>query len=274
MKKEMYVQEIIEFSAVVLNMKTGRVANPFQMFVKPTVNPVLSEFCKGFTGIKQEQVDNGSSLSHTLDMFDSWLKERRLRRNAGDETIGFEWVLATWSDWDLTTCLAQQCRWMKIDLPEYYKKWIDIKKSYRTLYGRTPRGVKGSMEDLGLAWEGQEHSGIDDAKNTARLAHRMLQNGWTPTLSERCLPKAPATPAQQSEKSRIQNLTAEAGITLRPSERATAHIDGELVKKGKSVTAPLCGCGKRAGRKVVRTSGKNLGRVYFGCGKCGFFQWF
>lgn len=45
--------EIIEFPAVILDVKSGLVVDEFQKFVKPTENPILSDFCTSLTGIKQ-----------------------------------------------------------------------------------------------------------------------------------------------------------------------------------------------------------------------------
>lgn len=142
----------------------------------------------------------------------------------------------------------------------------DVKKSYRLLYERKPRsvqgtvslifssycgndevlfyrGVRGSMEDTGLEWIGQEHSGIDDAKNTARLAWKMLQDGWVVEPSERSqsggMEETKGTPVLFGPKEQ------------KPMVPATAYIPAALVRNGLSVgvTAPLCKCGKRS-RKV------------------------
>ncbi|KAJ3297216.1 ERI1 exoribonuclease 2 [Borealophlyctis nickersoniae] len=243
--------------------------------VKPEINPVLSDFCKNLTGITQEQVDNGVHLSEALKKFDAWLAQRRLRRSEGDSCV-FDWELATWSDWDMTTCLAHQCRWMELPLPGYFTRWIDIKKSYRVLYERSPRGVKGSMEDMGLTWEGNEHSGIDDAKNTARLAHRMLQDGWILSLSERCKPASSASSPPPPPIERHHRFDVSAPVPSSRQKSTTSHIPKVIKSDPRSVavTAPLCGCGKRSKKMTVRTPGKNLGRAYFGCTMCRFFQWY
>ena len=49
-----------------------------QRYVRPTVNPKLTEFCKTLTAITQSQVDNGDELKETLKHFDDWLKENGL----------------------------------------------------------------------------------------------------------------------------------------------------------------------------------------------------
>jgi ERI1 exoribonuclease 2 len=49
-------QEIIEFPSVLVNSMTGQVEDYFQIYVRPTCNQLLSDFCKELTGIQQGQV--------------------------------------------------------------------------------------------------------------------------------------------------------------------------------------------------------------------------
>lgn len=42
--------EIIEFPAVLLNVKTGLIEDQFHHYVMPVENPILSEFCVKLTG--------------------------------------------------------------------------------------------------------------------------------------------------------------------------------------------------------------------------------
>jgi inhibitor of KinA sporulation pathway (predicted exonuclease) len=44
-------------------------------------------------------------------------------------------------------------------------------------YKRRPKGLHGALLELGLQFEGREHSGLCDARNTALLAWRMVQDG-------------------------------------------------------------------------------------------------
>ena len=49
-----YPHEIIEFPAVLVDLTTGERVATFHSFVRPRINPVLSDFCKKLTGISQE----------------------------------------------------------------------------------------------------------------------------------------------------------------------------------------------------------------------------
>ena len=37
--------------------------------------------------------------------------------------------------------------------------------------------MNGALQEMGMAFEGREHSGLCDAKNTGKLVHKMIQDG-------------------------------------------------------------------------------------------------
>lgn len=51
-----YRFEIIEFPAVLVDAKNRKIIDNFQAFVKPTINPKLSDFCIKLTGITQVNI--------------------------------------------------------------------------------------------------------------------------------------------------------------------------------------------------------------------------
>ena len=60
-EKNPHPQEIIEFPSVLVNSSTGQLEDQFQVYVRPSHNQQLSDFCKELTGIQQTQVQ---ILSH------------------------------------------------------------------------------------------------------------------------------------------------------------------------------------------------------------------
>ncbi|KAI8797038.1 ERI1 exoribonuclease 2 isoform X2 [Biomphalaria glabrata] len=176
-------QEIIEFPAVLLNTKTGQIESEFHYYLQPTERPVLSEFCKQLTGIKQELVDNGIPLYNCLRKFTGWLN--KLNEDKGvicaDDNPNPEGATVaaflTWSDWDLGVCLLYEAKRKQIMKPSVLNRWIDLRKTYKDFYSRKPDGLSGALKDLGILFDGREHSGLDDARNTAKLAWRMICDG-------------------------------------------------------------------------------------------------
>ncbi|KAF7689175.1 ERI1 exoribonuclease 2 [Silurus meridionalis] len=183
-EKNSYGQEIIEFPAVLMNTHTGLIESEFHSYVQPQEHPHLSSFCTELTGITQEQVEAGLPLQICLSRFTRWLhtlhQERDvvfLRDNTHTSTAGKPCAFLTWSDWDLGVCLQYECKRKQINKPNVLNSWIDLRATYRIYYQRKPKGLNGALQDLGIEFSGREHSGLDDARNTARLAWRMIRDG-------------------------------------------------------------------------------------------------
>ncbi|XP_058448911.1 3'-5' exonuclease Snipper [Malaya genurostris] len=174
--------EIIEFPAVLLNLSSGQIESEFQQYVMPIENPRLSEFCTELTGIRQQQVDAGVPLPTCFILFNKWLNkvllERKLylpKTELRDKTGNV--AFATWTDWDLGSCLSKECTRKRIPKPSCFDLWIDVRTIYRQLYQRRPANFGEALESLGIRFEGRPHSGLHDARNIARLMTRMCKDG-------------------------------------------------------------------------------------------------
>uniref|UniRef100_A0A8C9REY9 ERI1 exoribonuclease 2 n=1 Tax=Scleropages formosus TaxID=113540 RepID=A0A8C9REY9_SCLFO len=182
-ERRSYDQEIIEFPAVLLNTSTGKIESEFHTYVQPQEHPILSDFCTELTGIKQVQVEAGVPLQICLSWFSRWLeslcKEKNIvfvKDNVCPPTACL-CAFVTWSDWDLGICLQYECKRKQICKPQELNRWIDLRATYKLFYNRKPKGLNGALQDLGIEFSGREHSGLDDARNTAHLAWRMITDG-------------------------------------------------------------------------------------------------
>ncbi|XP_009950789.1 PREDICTED: ERI1 exoribonuclease 2, partial [Leptosomus discolor] len=174
-----------EFPAVLLNTSTGEIESEFHTYVQPQEHPILSEFCTELTGITQNQVDDGVPLNICLSQFLKWIqkiqKEKKIifstdiLGNSTSEAKACTFV--TWTDWDLGVCLQYECKRKQLRKPDILNSWIDLKATYRAFYNRKSKGLNGALQDLGMAFAGREHSGLDDSRNTARLAWRLICDG-------------------------------------------------------------------------------------------------
>ncbi|XP_029910694.1 ERI1 exoribonuclease 2 isoform X2 [Myripristis murdjan] len=185
-EKNNYAQEIIEFPAVLLNTSTGEVESEFHTYVQPQEHPTLSNFCTELTGITQRQVEAGVPLNICLSQFSRWLQTLQLKLGVvfpGEQTGSScsaspkPCTFLTWSDWDLGVCLQYECKRKQLHKPDVLNSWIDLRSTYRLFYNRKPKGLNGALQDLGIQFSGREHSGLDDARNTAHLAVRMMRDG-------------------------------------------------------------------------------------------------
>ncbi|XP_059621182.1 3'-5' exonuclease Snipper [Phlebotomus argentipes] len=185
--------EIIEFPAVLYNLETQRIEKEFRQYVRPTETPELSEFCTRFTGITQQQVRDGVILAKCLLMFNNWVKEtvqergllfpRMDRRNMHGNV-----ALMTWSNWDMTKCLKQECVRKSLSRASYFNQWIDLKKCYEECFNYPPRSFADALDFARLKFEGRQHCGMDDARNIAKLAGLMHRRGYRFELTANLLP--------------------------------------------------------------------------------------
>ncbi|NXJ60795.1 ERI2 exoribonuclease, partial [Rostratula benghalensis] len=177
--------EIVEFPAVLLNTSTGEIESEFHTYVQPQEHPILSEFCTELTGITQNQVDEGVPLNICLSQFLKWIqkiqKEKKVIFSSDipshSTSEAKPCTFVTWTDWDLGVCLHYECKRKQLRKPDILNSWIDLKATYRAFYNRKPKGLSGALQDLGIAFAGREHSGLDDSRNTARLAWRLICDG-------------------------------------------------------------------------------------------------
>ncbi|XP_061769526.1 ERI1 exoribonuclease 2 [Nerophis ophidion] len=230
-------QEIIEFPAVLLNTSTGEIESEFHTYVQPQEHPILSTFCTELTGITQMQVEAGVPLQICLSQFNRWLQKLRLEKGvvfpAHQQTSSSLppsqklCAFLTWSDWDLGVCLHYECKRKQIHKPDVVNSWIDLRSTYRIFYSRKPKGLNGALQDLGIQFCGREHSGVDDARNTAHLAARMMRDGCVMKITRR-LERTPSALRNKTEANRptfsTMSSVANATKVLNPEDKSSPKV--------------------------------------------------
>lgn len=280
--------EIIEFPAVLLDSQTFSVLpDPFHEYVQPIEEPHLSPFCRELTGITQQQVEASPPLGSVLLSFSSWLRRQIAKYNlsfAAESRPGAENLCAvvTWTDWDLNICLDKECSRKQLRKPSCLEAWVDIKCIYSKFYGRKPQGLNGALQQLGLAFEGRQHSGLCDATNTAKLVAKMIRDGCTVGITK----TRPGVTVDKSlmyiaAESPGNMVVAKIGTVVVTPKNNTSRPLQDVTNVARK-TPPLCSCGRRAKCLQVSKPGPNQGRQFFSCTKrtsstttsgCGFFKW-
>ena len=166
---KMKPQEIIEFPVLKVNAATMKTESTFHTYVQPTAHPVLTEFCTELTGITQDMVIGQPTLPDVLQQFHKWMFKNGLL----DPTVNSCFV--TCGDWDLKTMLPGQCKYFKIPIHNYFRRWVNIKRLFQRVTGQRAAGMPGMLKALGLELEGRHHSGIDDSKNIARILAKLAE---------------------------------------------------------------------------------------------------
>lgn len=154
--------EIIEIGAVQLETAAGPVSRAFARFVQPVAEPHLSPFCIQLTGIQQEDVDKADPFSLVFWEFLDWIRDDLF-------------MLCSWGAYDLHQ-FRVDCQRHGIPFPVSFERHINLKKEFARLHGTKPMGMPGALRHLKLPLEGRHHRAIDDVRNIAEIARRILPN--------------------------------------------------------------------------------------------------
>ncbi|XP_036847853.1 ERI1 exoribonuclease 2 isoform X2 [Manis javanica] len=218
----------IEFPAVLLNTSTGKIESEFHVYVQPEEHPILSEFCMELTGIKQVQVDEGVPLKICLSQFCKWIQniqqQKKIIFTTGVSDLSTSEVklcaFVTWSDWDLGVCLEYECKRKQLLKPVFLNSWIDLRVTYKIFYRRKPKGLTGALQEVGIEFLGREHSGLDDSRNTALLAWKMIRDGClmkiTRSLNKVPTKKNPNILARNLNMNQVEETSAYTSSIQRP----------------------------------------------------------
>ena len=80
--------------------------------------------------------------------------------------------------------MYNQCEISHIQMPKWSKQWVNIRKAYSNFYQCRRAGIEVMLTNLGMKFEGTPHRGIDDARNIARIALKLIADGCELTVNE------------------------------------------------------------------------------------------
>lgn len=168
-----FPNEIIEFPVVLVDGETFDIIDEFRSYVKPTINPTLSDFCKELTGISQETVDESPVFIDVLNEFQEFMAKYGLFQ---DKSAAF----VTDGPFDIRDFITKQLKHSKIKpRPAYFDvHWVNIRKLFREFYKQKDnKNINLMLQHLGLTFQGREHSGLDDARNLVAIGRKMHEEG-------------------------------------------------------------------------------------------------
>lgn len=153
--------ETIEIGMVVIDLESLEIVDEFQRFVRPQINPTLTNFCKELTSIQQADVDSA-----------------RTYQEIGEELRTFaarypDAAWASWGDYDARQ-LERDSGLAKCPSLLDGLQHFNVRKWRKGLYDKQPKSLKEAVEAMGLAWQGTYHRVIDDTRNVASIIKEML----------------------------------------------------------------------------------------------------
>lgn len=175
-----FCQEIIQFPAVIVDVKTMTIKDEFCEYVKPVVNPKLSDYCTNLTGITQDLVDNAMEFDEVLQRFQEWLISHELGSV-------YKFTLCCDGSYDIGKFLYKQCQLSNVKFPIWAHRWMNIRKSFCLFYHLRWFNLRLMVEMLGQEFQGRPHNGSDDALNISKVVICLLQDGSEALENERIL---------------------------------------------------------------------------------------
>ncbi|MEZ6049319.1 MAG: 3'-5' exonuclease [Planctomycetaceae bacterium] len=152
--------ETIEIGAVELLEASAPHSREFSSFIRPVAEPLLSDFCKELTSIRQSDVDKAEYFGSVFYEFIDWIGSP-------------PFILCSWGGYDMTQ-FKIDCSRHKVEFPERFEAHINLKKQFGNNFNAKKCGMKRALSIAGLTIEGTHHRGIDDARNIAKLANILL----------------------------------------------------------------------------------------------------
>lgn len=155
--------EILEIGCVILdenNEDRGR----YQAFIRPTKNPILTDFCKELTTIKQSDVDSADTFVNVMIEFQKWISETCGRN---------DYTFYSWGNFD-KNILKRQCAEENLRDVKMLNNHVNAKEEFAKHNKIKPCGVGSALKYKKMEFEGTQHRALDDSINIARLIMSMV----------------------------------------------------------------------------------------------------
>ncbi|MEH7118738.1 3'-5' exonuclease KapD [Neobacillus vireti] len=149
-----FFAEIIEVGIVAV--MDDQVTEQFSSYVTPLKFPRLSERCKSFLHITQQQVDRG------LTIYELIKKLAEFNKDNVDTTI------VTWGNMDMKV-LRQNCLMAGVAFP-FKGAELDLSMEYKRFFGdQNQTGLWKAVQEYGKEGTGKHHRALDDALTTYNI---------------------------------------------------------------------------------------------------------
>ncbi|MDP4085662.1 MAG: 3'-5' exonuclease KapD [Bacillota bacterium] len=149
-----FYPEIIE--AGVVSVVDDKIIEQFSSFVTPVKFPILTERCKSFLHISQEQVDRGLSFFELIRKFE-------------ELNMQYENVIVTWGNMDMKV-LRHNCLQAGVPFPIKKASEIDLSMEYKRFFGdQNQTGLWKAVQEYGKEGIGKHHRALDDALTTYNI---------------------------------------------------------------------------------------------------------
>jgi sporulation inhibitor KapD len=150
--KDFYA-EIIEVGIVVV--VDDQIIEQFSSYVTPLKFPRLSERCKSFLHISQQQVDTGLTFYELVRKMEEFNKS-------------YDTTIVTWGNMDMKV-LRHNCLEAGVAFP-FNADELDLSMEYKRFFGdQNQTGLWKAVQEYGKEGTGRHHRALDDALTTFNI---------------------------------------------------------------------------------------------------------
>jgi inhibitor of KinA sporulation pathway (predicted exonuclease) len=153
-------KEIIEIGITTVDFYTKDVIESRSIIVKPEFSEI-SDFCTKLTTLTPGFVkENGVTFKKACKiLMEEFNSEKRM------------WF--SWGDYD-RTAFEKECSLKNIKYP-LSKTHFNLKELYSFKFGfKQSQSVTTALKNLGIEFDGTQHRGVDDSRNTAYILQKMF----------------------------------------------------------------------------------------------------
>lgn len=148
-----FYPEIIEVGLV--SVIDDQITEQFSSFVTPLRFPTLTERCKSFLHISQDQIDRGVSFYELIRKMEEFNKPT-------------ENVIVTWGNMDMKV-LRHNCQRAQTPFPLQASE-VDLSMEYKRFFGdQNQTGLWKAVQQYGKEGTGRHHRALDDALTTYNI---------------------------------------------------------------------------------------------------------
>ncbi|WP_161568376.1 3'-5' exonuclease [Anaerobacillus alkaliphilus] len=149
------LSEIVEIGACKVDLKSKKIIDQFQLYIKPK-SGYVSKSTRKFIKVTKEELKDAVTFNQGIKTFSDWLGE--------------DYYLCAWGK-DDKAHIINQCVRNKIKL-DWFRNYNDLQKQIGDILveqNNSQLGLKNALTIAGIEPVGKAHRGIDDAINTAEL---------------------------------------------------------------------------------------------------------
>ncbi len=158
-KDRSFFPEIIEVGIVCASGL--EVHKTFSSYVQPVINPTLTERCKAFLDITQDDVDQGISFTELVEILNTFDQSGKA-------------LVITWGNMDMYV-LKKSCEHWGTPYP-FRGREVDLSIEYKKFYGdRNQTGLIKALHEYGYKEKGKHHRALDDALAAFEI-YKLIEN--------------------------------------------------------------------------------------------------